>query len=206
MQENIHKEEQILDSIQNLESNSKLEPETVSSEAVQIEETESIQTDTVSEQSEQDELLLKMQQLEKELLETKDQLVRLAADFDNYKKRTLKEKADIVTYANEDLIKSILPILDDFDRTMKVVHTSDNLEAIKEGLELVAKNLFHQLSKKGVEQIPALNEEFNSELHEAIGSLPVEDESKKNKIIEVVEEGYKYQGKVIRHSKVIIGV
>lgn len=206
MQDNIHKEEQILDSIQNLESNSKLEPETVSSEAVQIEETESIQTDTVSEQSEQDELLLKMQQLEKELLETKDQLVRLAADFDNYKKRTLKEKADIVTYANEDLIKSILPILDDFDRTMKVVHTSDNLEAIKEGLELVAKNLFHQLSKKGVEQIPALNEEFNSELHEAIGSLPVEDESKKNKIIEVVEEGYKYQGKVIRHSKVIIGV
>ncbi len=155
--------------------------------------------------SELDETLLKMQQIEKELTETKEQLLRLAADFDNYKKRTLKEKADIITYANEDLIKGILPILDDFERTMKVVQTSDNIEAIKKGLELVAKNLFHNLNKKGVEPIPALNEDFNSDLHEAIGSIPVDDENKKNKVIDVVEEGYKFQGRVIRHSKVIIG-
>lgn len=191
MQENItNKEEQIL------------ENPSQSSEDVHTEEIQSLQNEPISEQ---DENLLKMQQLEKELTETKEQLLRLAADFDNYKKRTLKEKADIITYANEDLIKGILPILDDFERTMKVVQTSDNIEAIKKGLELVAKNLYHNLNKKGVELIPSLNEEFNSELHEAIGSLPVDDESKKNKILDVVEEGYKFQGKVIRHSKVIIG-
>ncbi len=182
MQENINKEEQLLENEPN------------NSENVQKEQNQ-----------EQDENLLKMQQIEKELTETKEQLLRLAADFDNHKKRTLKEKADIITFANEDLIKGILPILDDFERTMKVVQTSDNIEAIKKGLELVAKNLFHNLNKKGVEPIPALNEEFNSDLHEAIGSLPVDDESKKNKVIDVVEEGYKFQGRVIRHSKVIIG-
>ncbi|GIV44534.1 MAG: hypothetical protein KatS3mg035_1657 [Bacteroidia bacterium] len=137
---------------------------------------ENVQEEIVPEIHEQDENLLKMQQLEKELTETKEQLLRLAADFDNYKKRTLKEKADIITYANEELIKGILPILDDFERTMKVVHTSGNIEAIKQGLELVAKNLFHNLNKRGVEMIPALNEEFNADLHEAVGSLPVDDE------------------------------
>lgn len=186
MQENIHNQEEKI-----------LENELITQESLETSENEKV--------SNEEEILTKMQNLEKELTETKEQLLRLAADFDNYKKRTLKEKAEIITYANEDLIKGILPILDDFERTMKVVHTSDNIEAIKQGLELVAKNLFHNLNKKGVEQIHALNQEFDSELHEAIGSLPVEDENKKNKVIDVVEEGYKFQGRVIRHSKVIIG-
>ncbi len=196
MQENIHTQE---NNIQNEEIQNLITKESVSEEI-----TNSQVSDTQTDSS-ANENLQKMQQLETELNETKEQLLRLAADFDNYKKRTLKEKADIITYANEDLIKGILPILDDFDRTLKVLHTSDNIQAIKEGMELVAKNLFHNLSKKGLELIPDLNEEFNSDLHEAIGSLPVEESHKKNRIIEVIETGYKFQGKVIRHSKVIVG-
>jgi molecular chaperone GrpE len=194
MQDNIKKEETIL----NEEINQVVDSENPMDEVSESSEIKS------NENFIKDENLMKIEQLEKELNETKEQLLRLAADFDNYKKRTIKEKADIITYANEDLIKGILPILDDFERTMKVVQTSDNIEAIKQGLELVTKNLFHHLHKKGVEPIPALNEEFDSELHEAIGSLPADDE-KKNKIIDVIEQGYKFQGKVIRHSKVIIG-
>jgi molecular chaperone GrpE len=204
MQENKSITEEVhLEKETNLENQEQVieQNEKVSSEAILPEE-----TTLVEEEKEQlDEKQMKIEKLEKELSEVKDQLLRLAADFDNYKKRTLKEKADIITYANEDLIKGILPILDDFQRTMKVVHTSDNIQAIKEGLELVTKNLFHQLNKQGVEVIPALNEEFNSELHEAVGSIPTDDESKKNKIIDVVEEGYKFHGRVIRYSKVIIG-
>jgi molecular chaperone GrpE len=216
MQENINKEQKIVNQeiIDNKEQEivNQREENNNQENIIQNEENisqepmiENVQEEIVPEIHEQDENLLKMQQLEKELTETKEQLLRLAADFDNYKKRTLKEKADIITYANEELIKGILPILDDFERTMKVVHTSGNIEAIKQGLELVAKNLFHNLNKRGVEMIPALNEEFNADLHEAVGSLPVDDENKKNKVIDVIEEGYKFQGKVIRHSKVIIG-
>lgn len=146
--------------------------------------------------------------LEQALAETKDQLLRLAADFENYKKRSLKEKADVITYANEELIKSLLPVLDDFERTLKVLERTENLQdltAIRQGIEMVAKNLFTQLQKRGVEPIEALHQPFNSELHEAIGSLPAQEENQKNTVIDVIEKGYKFNGKVIRYSKVIIG-
>ncbi len=198
-QENLKKEEIKNENLEN-NNNEKIEVEKLENE----EKTEKSYNQELDNQV--DENILKIEQLEKELSETKEKLLRLAADFDNFKKRTIKEKAEIVNYANEELIKGILPILDDFERTMEVVHTSDNIDAIKQGLELVSKNLFHHLNKKGLEVIPALNEDFNSEFHEAIGSFPTENENQKNKVIDVIEQGYKFQGKVIRHSKVIIGV
>lgn len=146
--------------------------------------------------------------LENALAETKDQLLRLAADFENYKKRSLKEKADVITYANEELIKALLPVLDDFERALKVLERTESLQdisALRQGIEMVAKNLFSLLQKRGVEVIEALHQPFNSELHEAIGSLPAQEESQKNTVIDVIENGYKFNGKVIRYSKVIIG-
>jgi len=145
-------------------------------------------------------------QIEAELAEWKDKFLRLASEFENYKKRTTKEKSDLVNFANEQVLVQILPVLDDFDRTLKVLDSSDNMEAIKKGIEMVSKNLQRALQKSGLEQVDCHLQEFDADIHEAIGSLPVENPEHKNKIIEVLEPGYKLNGKIIRYAKVLTGV
>ncbi len=162
-----------------------------------IEETVENQSNTNTESAQKD--------LQKEIDDWKDKFLRLASEFDNYKKRTQKEKSELIKYGNEDLLKSFLGIIDDFDRTMKVVKSSDNLEQIVVGIELIHKNLYHILTKKGVEVMDTIGQTFNSDFHEAIGSFPVEDADKKGKIIEELEKGFIFEGKVLRYAKVITG-
>jgi molecular chaperone GrpE len=164
-----------------------------------VEENQVLETEEVSDSQ---EVNLTLQQ---ELDEWKDKYLRLASEFDNFRKRTLKEKSELVKYANEDLIKSILPVLDDFERSLLVIEKSDNLSAIQEGVKLIHHKFKNILSAKGLKPMESLNQAFDSEHHEAITSIPAPQEDLKGKIIDEVEKGYYLDEKVIRFAKVIVG-
>ena len=146
----------------------------------------------------------KIMKFESENHELKEQNLRLQADFVNFRKRKEKEMAETIIFANEGLIKQLLPILDDFDRTMKAIENSDNLTAIKDGIGMVSKNMKNTLQKIGLESVNAIGEVFNPNFHEAITAVTVEEEEKKGLIFDEIEKGYKLREKVIRPSKVVI--
>ncbi|MFN0203774.1 MAG: nucleotide exchange factor GrpE [Bacteroidia bacterium] len=139
-----------------------------------------------------------------ELAEAKDQNLRFQADFINFRKRKEKEMAETIAFANEGLIKTMLPILDDFARTLVAIEKTDNLTAIKEGIALVAKNMQHIFNKAGVEPIEAIGQPFHPDFHEAITSISVEEEEKKGLVFDEIEKGFKLKEKVIRFSKVVV--
>ncbi|MCE3007566.1 MAG: nucleotide exchange factor GrpE [Bacteroidetes bacterium] len=139
-----------------------------------------------------------------EATDWQDRYVRLAAEFDNFRRRTNREKEDLLKYGNTQLLKALLPLLDDLDRTLAVAETSEP-EALIKSLKLVHKNLNSTLEKQGVQTIDAMGQVFDTELHEAIASLPAQEAEKKGKVIEVIEKGYRYQERVIRYAKVITG-
>ena len=142
---------------------------------------------------------------EAEKADLKDQLMRLNAEFINFRKRKEKEVSDSIRFANVDLLKKLLPILDNFDRTLDSIEKTDNLAAIKEGITLVDKSMRQQFGKVGLEPIESIGTEFDTDLHEAVVSIPTEEEDKKGKVVDVVEKGYKLKDRVIRFSKVIVG-
>lgn len=150
------------------------------------------------------EMQVTMRDMHAELEEQKNLALRLQADFQNFRKRKEKEMSDTVRYANQELILLLLPIIDNFDRTLDAIEKTDNLAAIKDGISVVEKSMKNQLTKIGLEPIQSVEKEFDSELHEAVTSVPVEDD-KKGKVIDEVEKGYRLKDKVIRFSKVIVG-
>ncbi|MFI3321891.1 MAG: nucleotide exchange factor GrpE [Rikenellaceae bacterium] len=137
--------------------------------------------------------------------EWQDKYMRLSAEFDNYRKRTLKEKMDLLGTASEGVIKTILPIVDDFDRASEAMSKSDDIDALRSGVELIHKRLLDILKQQGVTQIEAMNAELDTDFHDAIAKFPVEDKEKKGKIIDVVEKGYMMKEKVVRYAKVVVG-
>ncbi len=139
------------------------------------------------------------------LAEMQDKYLRLSAEFDNYRKRTLKEKMDISKYAGEELLKEILPVMDDFERALKHMEFSANYEGMKEGIDLIYVKLSDFLKRNGVREIESLNNNFNVDLHDAAAKIPVAEEDQKGKIIEVILKGYYLKDKVLRHSQVVIG-
>jgi len=146
---------------------------------------------------------------EAELLEQvakwKDDYLRLMAEFDNYRKRILKEKIDLTKSAGEKIIIGLLPIVDDFERALKSFENSPDCKTMKEGIELIYNKFVDFLKQQGIREIDALNSEFNVDLHEAVNKVAVEDETLKGKVIEVLQKGYFLNDKVIRFSKVIVG-
>jgi len=139
------------------------------------------------------------------LTEMQDKYLRLSAEFDNYRKRTLKEKMDISKYGGEEVLKDILPVIDDFERALKHMESSENCEGVKEGVMLIYNKLIEYLKLNGVSEIPALNETFNVDLHDATARIQVQEEEKKGKVVEVLLKGYYLKDKILRHSKVVIG-
>ena len=133
----------------------------------------------------------------------KDKYMRLSAEFDNYRKRTLKEKMDLISTGGEDVIVPILSVLDDFDRAVDAMDKSDNIESAREGMKLIRQRLIDTLKSKGVSEIEANGQELDTDLHEAVAKLPSEDQ--KGKIIDTVQKGYKLKDKVIRFCKVVVG-
>jgi molecular chaperone GrpE len=136
--------------------------------------------------------------------ETQDLYVRLMAEFDNFRKRSRREMDAFREYASETVLSALLPVLDDFGRTLTAMEKTDNLASIKAGISLVTEKLHKTLEKEGLNEIKAAGTPFDSSLHEAIHSIEVE-EDKKGTVLEEVEKGYRLKDKVIRYAKVIVG-
>lgn len=156
-------------------------------------------------ENEVSEAAKKLADAESKIAETNDKYVRLAAEFDNYRRRVAKEKLDLIATASEDVIKGILPVLDDCGRALKVLKESDAPVSAIEGTELILNKLTAFLKVKGLAMIEAKGKEFNTDDMEAVTQFPVEDKEQKGKVIDVVQDGYMLNGKVIRFAKVVVG-
>lgn len=153
-----------------------------------------------------EEVLTKEAELEAKLAEANDRYIRLSAEFDNYRRRTAKERLELISTAGEDIIKGMLPVLDDCERALEVLKKSEDSDAAKEGTELIYTKLVTYLKTNGVEKIEAVGKDLDTDFHEAVAKFPVDEKKKKNKIIDVVQQGYTLRGKVIRFAKVVVGV
>ena len=142
---------------------------------------------------------------EEQIQELEDKYLRLFAEFENFKKRMRKENQNLISTASEDVMKAILPVLDDFDRAKQLSDDKNSTENFTEGVELVYDKLFSILESKGLLSEKSTGEDFDSEKHEAIAEIPVTEEEQKGKVIDTVEKGYKLKEKIIRYPKVVVG-
>jgi len=146
-----------------------------------------------------------LEQLKIDKAEMHDKYIRLYSEFENFKRRTAKEKIELIEYAGRDIIVSLLPVVDDFDRAMKSVEMAADITAVKEGIDLISGKFKNILDQRGLKPIESIGKEFDIDFHEAITNMPVEDESQKGKVIDEVEKGYLLGDKVIRFAKVVVG-
>lgn len=153
-----------------------------------------------------EELEKKVVELEAKTAKDKDDYIRLMAEFDNFRRRTSQEKLELVSMASTDTIKGLLPVLDDCERALAVLKESKDSEAAKEGTELIYHKLMAYLNSKGLEVIEAKDQQFDTDLHEAVAQFPVQEEEMKGKVFDVVQTGYTLNGKVIRFAKVVVGI
>ena len=161
-------------------------------------EAEEATSDAASLTAEIEELKAQIEQL------NKDKLL-LMADFENYRKRTLREKADLIESGGEDCLKRILPLVDDFERGLLAINESADVEAVKEGMTLIYNKFKTFLDQHGIKEIPAKDEDFNTEYHEAVTTFPAPSPEMKGKVIDCVQKGYTMNDKVIRFAKVVVG-
>ncbi|MEL6132001.1 MAG: nucleotide exchange factor GrpE [Bacteroidota bacterium] len=150
-------------------------------------------------------LQLALRNKERKLAEEQEINMRLQADFVNFRKRKEKEMRDTVRFANEDLLVTLLPIIDNFDRTLSAIEKTDNLTAVKDGITLVSNSMKKQLGKIGLEILETKGKAFDSNLHEAIATVPAPSKDQEGIIIDEIEKGYKLKDKVIRFAKVVVG-
>lgn len=148
----------------------------------------------------------KVEKLEEELHQANDKFLRLYSEFDNYRKRTLKEKIELSKTASEEVMKSILPVLDDFERALKAFEISaDSTDSLKHGIILIYNKFINILAQQGLQPMKTIGESFDTDFHEAITNVPVDDNAQKGKVIDEVEKGYTLNGKVVRYAKVVVG-
>ena len=146
-----------------------------------------------------------LQERDNQLEKEKNEYLFLMAEFDNFKKRTVRERADLLKNAAEKVLKGILPIVNDFERGLDAIKDSSDAESVKQGMELIYNKLIKYLNQNGVKAIETTGQTFDPDVHEAIAMLPVDDESMKGKIVDTVEKGYMLNDKVLRHPKVAVG-
>lgn len=152
-----------------------------------------------------DKVIIEARAFEEKMAVLQDKYLRLSAEFDNYRKRTLKEKMDLSKYAGEDILTMILPIMDDFERALKAMAESVDCKSIREGIDLIYAKFSEFLKQQGVREIDAMNIPFNVDIHDAVAKIPVPEEENKGKVVDVVLKGYYLKDKIIRHSKVVVG-
>ncbi len=184
--------------------------EELMSEATQDEATENeeIQEEDVQDSAaptEEEKLAQELEEANKVIEEQKDKYLRLSAEFDNYRKRTMTEKAELILNGAEKTISSILPIVDDFERALKNMETATDVAAVKEGVELIYNKFMSVLGQDGVKVIETKEKPLDTDFHEAIAVIPAPDKSLKGKILDCVQTGYTLNDKVIRHAKVVVG-
>ena len=150
-----------------------------------------------------DDSAAKLQELGEKLVEANDKYVRMYSEYENYRKRTNQEKADLILNAGKDMIKAILPVVDDMERALSAMSDEDNA---KEGVQLIYNKLMNILSQKGLKAIEVKGEKFDENLHEAVTQFPAADETQKGTVVDVVEKGYFLNNKVIRYAKVVVAI
>ena len=152
-----------------------------------------------------DNLATEVEELKKKIETLNHEVLLARADFDNYRKRTLREKAELLKNGGEDCMKHILPIIDDFERGLLSISETSDVEAVKEGMNLIYSKFKTYLEQHGVKEIKTDKQDFDTEYHEAVTTFPVEDPNQKGKIIDCVQKGYTLNDKVIRYAKVVVG-
>ena len=155
--------------------------------------------------TEEEKLAQELEKANEQIEEQKDKYLRLSAEFDNYRKRTMKEKAELILNGGEKSISSILPIVDDFERALKNMETATDVAAVKEGVELIYNKFMSVLGQNGVKVIETKEQPLDTDYHEAIAVIPAPNEALKGKILDWVQTGYILNDKVIRHAKVVVG-
>ena len=155
--------------------------------------------------TEEEKLAQELEKANEQIEEQKDKYLRLSAEFDNYRKRTMKEKAELILNGGEKSISSILPIVDDFERALKNMETATDVSAVKEGVELIYNKFMSVLGQNGVKVIETKEQPLDTDYHEAIAVIPAPNEALKGKILDCVQTGYILNDKVIRHAKVVVG-
>jgi len=183
-----------------------------------VEEEMAKQEETVTENAEQqaaaeaaeeqqevaDPMMQELEAAKATIEEQKDKYLRLSAEFDNYRKRTLKEKAELIKNGGEKAISAILPILDDLERALQNMQKADDVKAMYEGIDLIYQKFLKGLSQEGLQKMEPVGEVFNTDYHEAVALVPAPSEDQKGKILDCVQTGYKLNDKVIRHAKVVV--
>ncbi len=160
-----------------------------------------------SEETQDEEVVVEKKEptAEEKLAELQDRYLRLSAEYDNFRKRTLKEKIDLQKSGNENLLNALLPVADDFDRAMGIVDEAKDIKAVKEGMKLISGKFTGFLTQQGVKEIDATKKAFDTDLHEAITKIPAPSKKLKGKVVDVVQKGYYLNDKVLRFAKVVIG-
>lgn len=177
--------------------------DTEKDEAQQSTETEA--ETTTEEEAEENAIKKDLEQANAALADMNDKYLRLSAEFDNFRKRTLKEKADLILNGGEKTIVSLLPVVDDLERALDNMDKATDLAAVKEGVSLIYQKFLKALAQNGVKQMDTTQQALNTDYHEAIALVPAPNEEAKGKIIDCVQKGYMLNEKVIRHAKVVVG-
>ena len=174
-------------------------------EAVQASEAEEqIESEEAQELTAEEKLEKELETVKKLVEEQKDKYLRLSAEFDNYRKRTLKEKAELIKNGGEKAITSILPILDDLERALQNMQKAEDVKAIYDGVDLIYQKFLKELSHEGLKMMEPIGEAFDTDYHEAIALVPSPSEEQKGKVLDCVQTGYTLNDKVIRHAKVVV--
>jgi len=165
-----------------------------------------------AEQDEQEEAADKVaeekseeEKLTEELTALKDKHIRLTAEFDNFRKRTMKEKLELVKTGGESVLKTILPVVDDFERAMQSIESTGDVDSLKEGVNLIYNKFKSFLDQNGIKEIEAVDSDFDTDKHEALTKIPAPSEEQKGKVVDVIEKGYYIHEKVLRFAKVVVG-
>ena len=195
-EKNQPREEEVLKNEEVLEETAQTE-ENQQEEAAQAE-------GPATEQTVEEQLANMLEEAQQMVREEKDKYLRLSAEFDNYRKRTLKEKAELIKNGGEKTLTAILPVLDDFERALKNMETSEETKAMKEGVELIFSKFQKILGQEGLQKIETEGQAFDTDFHEAIALIPAPSEDLKGKILDCVQTGYMLNEKVIRHAKVAV--
>lgn len=189
-----------------LENNDKISAEPSSEAPADSENKDKKKKNIFSKKKESETEILK-KQLDDAIIEKSemhDRYLRLYSEFDNYRKRSNKDRLDLIKNASEDIIKAFLPIVDDFERAIKINASVDGADAMKEGIQLIYSKLMTLLKQKGVTAIESIGKPFDTDFHEAITNIPATDESQKGLVIDEIERGYLLNEKIIRYAKVVV--
>lgn len=177
-------------------------PEDLAHEELNIEDN---LTDKSSDEEEADDPKTEIEKLQQNYHELNDSYLRLNAEFDNFRKRTIKEKADIIKSGGERVLNNIIILVDDFERALTALHASEDRDAMLEGMDLIYSKFISFLKQNGVEEIEAVGLPFNSDTFEAVTTIPAQEESQKGIVIDCIQKGYRLNDKIIRFPKVVVG-